>query len=78
MLRKLLLRARVPSAESGLLSLQWRRGISASAITCAKKMPDRPAPPSEDEFTESFLKGTGPGGQKIVCLCQFYIAYKWD
>jgi peptide chain release factor len=29
-------------------------------------MPDRPPPVSEDEFTESYLKGSGPGGQKIV------------
>jgi hypothetical protein len=29
-------------------------------------MPTRPKPLPEDEFTESFLKGSGPGGQKIV------------
>ncbi|KAH6684099.1 RF-1 domain-containing protein [Halenospora varia] len=28
-------------------------------------MPDKPKPPPESEFTEAFLKGTGPGGQKI-------------
>ncbi|PMD43359.1 hypothetical protein L207DRAFT_509884 [Hyaloscypha variabilis F] len=28
-------------------------------------MPDRPQLVHEDEFTESFLKGSGPGGQKI-------------
>ncbi|KIN06165.1 hypothetical protein OIDMADRAFT_17193 [Oidiodendron maius Zn] len=28
-------------------------------------MPDRPLPVREDEFTESYLKGSGPGGQKI-------------
>ncbi|KAE9374483.1 hypothetical protein N431DRAFT_464726 [Stipitochalara longipes BDJ] len=28
-------------------------------------MPDRPPLVHEDEFTESFLKGSGPGGQKI-------------
>jgi protein subunit release factor B len=32
-----------------------------------KKMPDRPLLVHEEEFTESFLKGSGPGGQKIVC-----------
>ncbi|KAH7321552.1 RF-1 domain-containing protein [Rhexocercosporidium sp. MPI-PUGE-AT-0058] len=28
-------------------------------------MPDRPQPLDESEFTEAFLKGSGPGGQKI-------------
>ena len=36
-----------------------------------KKMPDRPPLVQEEEFTESFLKGSGPGGQKIVCSDQF-------
>jgi len=44
-----------------------RRGIAASAAACARKMPDRPPLVHENEFTESFLKGSGPGGQKIVC-----------
>jgi protein subunit release factor B len=45
-----------------------RRGIAASSSVRAKKMPDRPPLVNEDEFTESFLKGSGPGGQKIVYL----------
>ncbi|KAJ1329323.1 peptide chain release factor [Microdochium nivale] len=28
-------------------------------------MPQRPKPPPDDEFEEYFLKGSGPGGQKI-------------
>jgi hypothetical protein len=28
-------------------------------------LPPRPAPPPEHEFTEVYLKGSGPGGQKI-------------
>ncbi|KXJ92969.1 peptide chain release factor class I/class II, partial [Microdochium bolleyi] len=28
-------------------------------------MPQRPKPPPDDEFEENFLKGSGPGGQKI-------------
>jgi hypothetical protein len=43
------------------------RGITASSPICAKKMPDRPPLVDESEFTEAFLKGSGPGGQKIVC-----------
>jgi len=42
-----------------------QRAISSSSPTCSRKMPDRPPPPLEGEFTESFLKGSGPGGQKI-------------
>ncbi|OWP00467.1 hypothetical protein B2J93_778 [Marssonina coronariae] len=42
------------------------RSISASLPAWAKKMPDRPQPVDETEFTEAFLKGSGPGGQKIV------------
>jgi hypothetical protein len=29
-------------------------------------MPPRPPPVNEDDITEAFLKGSGPGGQKIV------------
>ena len=29
-------------------------------------MPDRPEPLDELDITEAFLKGSGPGGQKIV------------
>lgn len=42
-----------------------RRGIAASMAAWGKKMPDRPPLVHEEEFTESFLKGSGPGGQKI-------------
>jgi hypothetical protein len=44
-----------------------QRGIAASPVAWARKMPDRPPPVNEAEFTEAFLKGSGPGGQKIVC-----------
>ncbi|KUJ11773.1 uncharacterized protein LY89DRAFT_594627, partial [Mollisia scopiformis] len=42
-----------------------KRCIAASSPVWVKKMPDRPGPVNEDEFTEAFLKGSGPGGQKI-------------
>jgi len=32
----------------------------------SKNLPPRPKPPPEHEIEESFLKGSGPGGQKIV------------
>merc|ERR1712230_189218 len=41
------------------------RGIVGTSPAWAKKMPDRPQPLDESEFTEAFLKGSGPGGQKI-------------
>lgn len=44
-----------------------QRGLAASSAVWARKMPDRPPPIDEEEFTEAFLKGSGPGGQKIVC-----------
>ncbi|TQS37562.1 hypothetical protein Golomagni_01957 [Golovinomyces magnicellulatus] len=42
-----------------------QRPISHTSFCGKKKMPDRPPPIDEDEFTEVFLKGSGPGGQKI-------------
>ncbi|EPE04236.1 peptidyl-trna hydrolase domain-containing protein [Ophiostoma piceae UAMH 11346] len=41
--------------------------LSTSAACAAKQqqMPSRPKPPPEDEIDEMFVKGTGPGGQKI-------------
>ena len=48
------------------------RPISGSAPLWAKKMPDRPQPVDETEFTEAFLKGSGPGGQKIVGNCDLH------
>jgi hypothetical protein len=47
-----------------------QRGIAATSSSWVKKMPDRPPPVNEDDFTEAFLKGSGPGGQKIVGLYQ--------
>ncbi|KAH7393202.1 RF-1 domain-containing protein [Cadophora sp. MPI-SDFR-AT-0126] len=41
------------------------RGIAATSPAWAKKMPDRPQSLDESELTEAFLKGSGPGGQKI-------------
>ncbi|KAI0546850.1 RF-1 domain-containing protein [Xylaria curta] len=33
--------------------------------TSSKNLPPRPKPPPEEDIEESFLKGSGPGGQKI-------------
>ena len=44
----------------------FKRGFLTTASLWKKKMPDRPAFVPESELTEAFLKGSGPGGQKIV------------
>ncbi|KAF3771250.1 hypothetical protein M406DRAFT_19702, partial [Cryphonectria parasitica EP155] len=37
-----------------------------STPSCLKtKYPPRPKPPPDEEITEAYLKGSGPGGQKI-------------
>ncbi|KAI1498513.1 RF-1 domain-containing protein [Biscogniauxia marginata] len=42
----------------------FRTGTSP-LLGSSKNLPPRPKPPPEDEIEESFLKGSGPGGQKI-------------
>ncbi|ESZ92295.1 hypothetical protein SBOR_7335 [Sclerotinia borealis F-4128] len=42
-----------------------KRGICSTIPLWKKKMPDRPPPVNEADFTEVFLHGSGPGGQKI-------------
>ena len=54
------------SSDNALIRLITKRSFTAANPIWAKKMPDRPPPVNEDEFTESYLKGSGPGGQKIV------------
>ena len=46
------------------LSPQSMRSLSG-AVTYAKQLPPRPTI-KESDIEESFLKGSGPGGQKIV------------
>lgn len=62
-----LVRRIILSAQSthNVTSPLLRRRLSISPTQNLKKMPDRPKPPPDEEFTEVFLKGSGPGGQKI-------------
>lgn len=39
---------------------------TATALSKATRLPPRPRPPPEEDITEAYLKGSGPGGQKIV------------
>ncbi|CAK7268995.1 hypothetical protein SEPCBS57363_003373 [Sporothrix epigloea] len=47
-------------------SVNPTRLFTVSFPARVKQMPSRPKPPPEDEIDEMFVKGTGPGGQKIV------------
>ncbi|KUI71681.1 hypothetical protein VM1G_07322 [Cytospora mali] len=42
-----------------------KRSVVAPAERGATRFPPRPKPPPEEEITEAYLKGSGPGGQKI-------------
>ncbi|KAL3425597.1 peptide chain release factor-like protein, mitochondrial [Phlyctema vagabunda] len=53
------------ASEHVLRSSIARRAFTISTSPCAKAMPPRPRAISEHAFTEKFLCGTGPGGQKI-------------
>lgn len=65
------LRRRPTSLENAVNAAIGSRGIAASSPVWVKKMPDRPKLVDESEFTEAFLKGSGPGGQKIVRPASF-------
>ncbi|CAJ2508022.1 Uu.00g092080.m01.CDS01 [Anthostomella pinea] len=72
MLRSVLSVGRLSSSPRKLhvSSLQHRRHLTGSNAPGLLKnrgstMPPRPKPPPADEIEESFLKGSGPGGQKI-------------
>ncbi|KAI1391231.1 RF-1 domain-containing protein [Hypoxylon trugodes] len=60
---------RIPLASIGQRvssALPSRPFISVSApLLKNTNMPPRPKPPPDEEIEESFLKGSGPGGQKI-------------
>lgn len=53
---------------SGAAASTPRHISSTPAARYAKPFPPRPSPPPENEIEETFLKGSGPGGQKIVCV----------
>ena len=55
------------SFEMGPIKQTIRRFRPPAALAI-KQMPPRPTI-NEEDIEESFLKGSGPGGQKIVCIC---------
>lgn len=49
------------------LSVAGSGALFTTTATCQKiQYPPRPKPPPDEEITEVYLKGSGPGGQKIV------------
>ncbi|PKS10829.1 hypothetical protein jhhlp_002586 [Lomentospora prolificans] len=52
-----------PVAQTPLFFLA--RLFTTSPLLLKKPLPPRPKPPPEDEIEEVFVKGSGPGGQKI-------------
>jgi len=65
MLTVISLAVRNAGISSRRLSIALSSSITTSAVCSAKQMPPRPPPINEDDITEAFLKGSGPGGQKI-------------
>lgn len=43
-------------------------GLTTTARCLKIQYPPRPKPPPDEDITEVYLKGSGPGGQKIVRL----------
>lgn len=55
----------LPIASSAR-ALPRLHSFSTLGATLLKTLPPRPKPPPDSEIEESYLKGSGPGGQKIV------------
>lgn len=52
------------SSRLKLCEYAFIRSLSSTTLLCKKQMPPRPKV-NENEIEEKFLKGSGPGGQKI-------------
>lgn len=63
----LLRRARIAAPLPSPSTITTRL-FTSSATALQKSMPSRPPHPPDSELEESYLKGSGPGGQKIVRL----------
>ncbi|TQV92162.1 peptidyl-tRNA hydrolase domain-containing protein [Cordyceps javanica] len=65
----LLGRARIAAAcsssSSSPMFFSPRRLLASTSSALQASMPSRPKPPPDSEIEESYLKGSGPGGQKI-------------
>ena len=56
---------KTPSAVCTLIVHLVRRNLSTSHVAAAAQLPPRMIV-NEGDIEEAFLKGSGPGGQKIV------------
>lgn len=68
-----LLLVRSPAAASAPV-LATASCFTTTAPHYKVKYPPRPKPPPEEEITEAYLKGSGPGGQKIVRFVSLVLA----
>ena len=66
MMLRSLLRLGRPTASCTYCPATRAAFVTATAPALAKSLPPRPKPPPESEIEEFYLKGSGPGGQKIV------------
>lgn len=57
------LAARLPSGPGVAVA---RPFTTSAPLLKGSQLPPRPKPPPDDEIEEKFIKGSGPGGQKIV------------
>ncbi|KLU88815.1 peptidyl-tRNA hydrolase domain-containing protein [Magnaporthiopsis poae ATCC 64411] len=57
--------AATAAAAASLKPTDRHRPLHTTASPWQKQMPARPKPPPDSELEESYLKGSGPGGQKI-------------
>ncbi|KAJ6782590.1 hypothetical protein PWT90_08440 [Aphanocladium album] len=55
----------LPLCTSSTTAVLIARPFSSLPSLFQKSMPSRPKPPPDSELEESYLKGSGPGGQKI-------------
>lgn len=64
MLRPLRPKCLIPSPQ--LVRAIAPRPFATTTPALKKSLPPRPKPPPDSEIEEFYLKGSGPGGQKIV------------
>lgn len=58
--------ARLPCLNLDHITEALARPFSTASAVLGKQLPPRPKPPPDSDIEESYLKGSGPGGQKIV------------
>ena len=65
---------KTPSTVFALIAHLVRRDLSTSHVAAAAQLPPRMIV-NEKDIDEAFLKGSGPGGQKIVRYVSKLVSY---